>query len=192
MKAWPAPDRAGASIQQVHQLQRHYLNVQKVVRRTLSEEQDDIRLEAAKASVPRRLNLQYVDASNMGKAAQSQISMGYTLEEIRSGVKTLTALETLEQWQPVNPRSVALSLCLHIGWEDNIGSDYFYLSVVTDDLRPHFPRSKAKVYVHTFDWDSLLLSILKIIKKCERDTWDASVDELRKRFAWEYEGMAGT
>lgn len=157
----------------------------------MSEEQDDIRFEAAKASVPCRLNLQYVDASNMGKAAQSQICMGYTLEEIRSGIKTLTALETLEQWQPINPRSVALSLCLHIGWDDHDANNLFYLSVVTDDLRPHFPRSSAQVYVHTFDWDSLLLSILKIIKKCERDTWEASVDELRKRFDWEYEGMAG-
>jgi hypothetical protein len=158
----------------------------------LSKEQDLIRLEAAKAAVPCRLNLQYVDASNMGEAAESRINSGYTIEEIKSGVTMLTPLETLEQWQPVNPRSVALSLCLYIGWDDDIGSDYFYLSVVTDDLRPHFPRSSAQVYVHTFDWDSLLLSILKIIKKCERDTWEASVNELRRRFNWEFEGMAGT
>jgi hypothetical protein len=151
-----------------------------------------IRFEAVKARLPCRLNLQDVYVTNFGNVAESSINSGYTVEEIKSGVTMLTPLEILDQWQPVNPRSVALSLCLYIGWDDDIGSDYFYLSVVTDDLRPHFPRSSAQVYVHTFDWDSLLLSILKIIKKCERDTWEASVNELRRRFNWEFEGMAGT
>lgn len=142
--------------------------------------------------MPCRLNLQDVFVSDFGDVAESRINAGYTVEEIKSGVTMLTPLETLERWQPVNPRSVALNFGLYIGWDDDIGSDFFDMYVVSNDLRAYFPRCSAQIYVDAFDWDSLLLSILNILKKCERDTWDASVIELRKRFAWEYEGLAGT
>jgi hypothetical protein len=158
----------------------------------VSRQETYTRFEAAKARVPCRLNLQDVYVTNFGDVAESRINSGYTVEEIKSGVTMLTPLETLEQWQPANPRSVALNFGLHIGWDNDIGSDFFDIYVVSNDLRAYFPRSSAQIYVDTFDWDSLLLSILNILKKCERDTWDASVNELRKRFKWEYEGMAGT
>jgi len=151
-----------------------------------------IRFEAVKARLPCRLNLQDVYVTNFGNVAESSINSGYTVEEIKSGVTMLTPLEILDQWQPANPKSVALSFGLYIGWDDDIGSDLFEMYVVSNDLRAYFPHSIDQIYVDTFDWNSLLLSILNILKKCERDTWEASVNELRRRFNWEFEGMAGT
>lgn len=104
----------------------------------------------------------------------------------------LNSVELLEQWKPVNPRSVALGICLAIGWDDDVGADDFNLYVATNDLRPQYHRrSNAWVFVDVFEWHGVLVSLLNILRKCERATWDDSLQELRKRFDWEYEGMAG-
>lgn len=98
----------------------------------------------------------------------------------------------LRSWQPGDPRQVALLLGLQIGWDDEESSDLFYLSVITDELRPQFSRrAEATIFVAVFEWEKVLVSILKIIRKCERRTWDESCNELRKRFEWEYEGIPG-
>lgn len=105
----------------------------------------------------------------------------------------LDSVELLEQWEPANPRSVALAMCLTIGWDDDVGADDFRVYVVTSDLRSSLPRrSNAWVYVDVFKWHDVLASLLNILVKCERGTWDDSVRELRRCFDWEYEGMAGT
>lgn len=151
-------------------------------------------LEIANVPVPDRLSLRSVDASNVGgDFAESCIRVGYTQEEIDAGVRMLDPAELLQQWKPSNPRSVALSICLAIGWDDDIGTNNFHVHVVTRDLRSRLPRrSTAWVFVDVFEWQSVLASLLNILRKCERATWDDSVQELRKRFDWEYEGMAGT
>ncbi|WP_256753798.1 Imm8 family immunity protein [Mesorhizobium sp. Mes31] len=149
-------------------------------------------LEVAGVPLPDRLSLRSVDASNLGDVAESRIREGYTQEERDSGVKMLDSVELLEQWEPSNPRSVALAMCLAIGWDDDIGTDDFRVYVVTKDLRSHLPlRSTAWVFVDVFEWQSVLASLLNILRKCEHATWDDSVQELRKRFDWEYEGMGG-
>lgn len=150
-------------------------------------------LEVAKVSPIGRLSLRSVDALNLGDVAESQIREGYTHEEIDSGIKILDSIELLEQWEPANPRSVALAICLSIGWDTDAGADDFTFYVVTNDMRSYLPRrSNAWVYVDVFEWSEVLGSIRNILEKCERATWSDSVRELRKRFDWEYEGMAGT
>ena len=145
------------------------------------------------AKMPEHLSLRSVDASNLGDVAESRIREGYTREEIDAGVTMLDSVELLEQWEPSNPRSVALAMCLAIGWDDDTGTNDFRVHVVTNDLRSHLPRrSAAWVYVDVFEWQSVLASLLDVMRKCERATWDDSVQELRKCFDWEYEGMAGT
>lgn len=153
---------------------------------------DEKWLEFAGVPLPNRLSLRSVDASNMDDVSESRIRNGHTLEEICAGAKVPDANTILEQWIPANPRSVALKLCLDIGWDDGPGSDYFYVYVVTNDLRPHLPRrSNAWIFVDVFEWRSVLASLLDILRKCERGTSEDSWRELRKRFDWEYEGMAG-
>ena len=151
-------------------------------------------LETAKIISPRcRLSLRSVDALNLGDLAESRICEGYTRDEIDAGANVLDTGELLEEWAPKNPRSVALALCLSIGWDDDNGTDDFFVYVVTNDLRARLPRlSNAWLYVDVFNWRDILMSLFKILKKCERGTWNDSVEQLRRRFDWEYEGMAGT
>ena len=99
----------------------------------------------------------------------------------------------LEEWPPDDRRCVRICLYLVIGWDNDCGTNDFHLAVITNDLRRHTERRQhSTMYIDEFDWPKLKNSILHVIAKCERLTWDESVDELRKRFAWEYEGMAGT
>lgn len=145
-------------------------------------------LEIAKVHLPERLSLRSIDASNLGDLAESRIGVGYTQAEIDAGVDMLDSSECLQQWEPVNPRSVALTICLTIGWDDNAGADDFQVHVVTNDLRSHLPRrSSAWLFVDVFDWRDVLSSFLNILRKCERSTWEETLVELRKRFAWEHE-----
>ncbi|HLP66950.1 MAG TPA: Imm8 family immunity protein [Rhizobium sp.] len=144
--------------------------------------------EIAKVTLPERLSLRSIAASNLGNVAESRIRDGYTQEEIEAGANMLDSVERLQQWEPVNPRSVALTMCLEIGWDDDAGADDFNVYVVTNDLRSHFPRrSNAWLFVDVLDWRDVLSSVLNILRKCERSTWEESIVELRKRFDWEYE-----
>lgn len=148
-------------------------------------------LQVAGVPLPERLSLRCVDAANMGDLAESRIRDGYTQREIDAGVRMLDCIEVIEQWQPVNPRSVALRMCLHIGWRDDPGTDHFHLYLVTNDLRSHIysNRIASFIFVDEFVWPKVLASFLNTIRMCDRTTWEASVEELRKRFDWEYEGM---
>ncbi|MEL6503693.1 MAG: Imm8 family immunity protein [Pseudomonadota bacterium] len=146
------------------------------------------------SSYPNRISLRGFDAHNVFDA-ESRIPEGYTLEEIQSGVKILDAETKLEQWEPVNPRSVALRFWLSIGWDDDLRGEDFCVYVITNDLRDRlslFSSGKTKVlFCHEFYWPKVLQSIHNILDKCERPTMDESWRELRKRFYWEYEGIAG-
>lgn len=145
-------------------------------------------LEFAKVRLPERLSLRSIAASNLGDLAESRICAGHTQAELDAGVEMLNSVESLQQWEPVNPKSVALTMCLIIGWDDNAGADDFHVHVVTSDLRSRLPRrSGAWLFVDVFDWKDVLSSLLDILRKCERSTWEESLVELRKRFAWEYE-----
>ncbi|MCV9963454.1 immunity 8 family protein [Pararhizobium sp. BT-229] len=142
---------------------------------------------------PCRLTLRSCDATNILAGQESVIREGYTLDEIRSGMMTLSAEEILEQWEPADPRSVALFLTLAIGWDNDPGADNFAFRLITNALRDRLGKKLGSdIYVEEFDWPSVRHSILNILRKCERPTWDESLANLRKRFDWEYEGMAGT
>jgi hypothetical protein len=143
---------------------------------------------------PNRLTLRGEIALNMGFVAESRVFPGYTVEEMRSRKNALVEEEDeLGNWKPQNPRSVALRLILQIGWDDDPGPDDFTVYCITNDLRDAFKiNSRATIYCEEFEWPKIKESILNILKKCERATWDESVKQLRKRFDWEYEGYAGT
>ncbi|MER9894737.1 immunity 8 family protein [Mesorhizobium sp. M0119] len=147
---------------------------------------------------PSRLRLRGVSAGNLGPilkngqlVPKSLISEGCTEQEIRSGMKIPDSEKILEQWRPTNPRSFALALTLVIGWDEDIGSDYFEVHVIANQIRDQINLNRRSViFVEEFDWPSLKQSLLNILDKCEGKTWKESVRALRKRFEWEYDGMA--
>jgi hypothetical protein len=145
-----------------------------------------------------RLRLRGVSARNLGPRSrkghsvpESLIREGVTEQEVRSGMKVPDSEKLLEQWQPINPKSFALGLTLAIGWDDEIGSDYFDVYVIANQIGDQINLDgRAVIFVEDFDWPGLKKSLLNILSKCERKTWKESVRELRKRFEWEYDGMA--
>ncbi|TIT23495.1 MAG: hypothetical protein E5W70_08215 [Mesorhizobium sp.] len=152
----------------------------------------------SKIVYPSRLRLRGVTARNLGSRSrkghsvpESLIREGYTEQEIRSGMKVLDSEKILEQWRPPNPKSFALALSLAIGWDDDAGSDYFDVHVIANQIRDQIDLDdRAVIFVEDFDWPSLRKSLHDILSKCERKTWKESVRALRKRFEWEYDGMA--
>jgi hypothetical protein len=140
-----------------------------------------------------RLRLDGVWALNVGDFAESRIRDGYTQEEIASGIEEIDAYDRLESWTPENPRSVALFLELDIGWDDRDWSEYFQVTCVTNDLRGvHDFGHRHVIFCDEFDWPKIKQSLINILKKCERPTWDESADQLRRRFGGEYETWFGT
>ena len=99
----------------------------------------------------------------------------------------------LEDWQPDDRRRVRIEILLSLGWDDDPWADDFYVSCVTNDLRRQsHTKTRGAIFIDSFDWSNVRESIVHIIAKCERVSWDESLVELRKCFRWEYEGMAGT
>ncbi|RJT36382.1 hypothetical protein D3227_20020 [Mesorhizobium waimense] len=147
---------------------------------------------------PCRLRLRGVSARNLGPGSRSGHSVpeslireGYTEQEIHSGAKVLDSEKILEHWRPINPKSFALGLSLAIGWDKDVGSDYFEVYVIANQLRDQINLdSRAVIFAEDFDWPGLRQSLLNILNKCEGQTWKESVRELRKHFEWEYDGMA--
>jgi len=146
------------------------------------------------AQYPNRLTLRSEIAFNLGPIAESRVFEGYTVEEMRSRKNAVVNEEDeLDNWKPQNPRSVALRLILQIGWDDDPGEDDFTVYCITNELRDAFKlNTRSVIYCEEFEWPKIKENILNILKKCERATWHESVKQLRKRFDWEYEGMAGT
>jgi immunity protein 8 of polymorphic toxin system len=72
------------------------------------------------------------------------------------------------------------------------GSDF----TMTVSIGPEFKNGKQGfVYECTFEYgdydpERILKDINDLITFCDRGTFEASTDELRKVLAWEYEGMA--
>ena len=147
---------------------------------------------------PCRLRLRGVSARNLGPRSrkghsvpESLIREGYTEQEIRSGMKVLDSEKRLEHWRPINPKSFALALSLTIGWDEDVGSDYFEVHVIANQIRDQINLDgRAVIFVEDFDWPGLKQSLFNILGKCEGKTWKDSVRELRKHFEWEYDGMA--
>jgi hypothetical protein len=147
---------------------------------------------------PCRLRLRSVSARNLGPRSkeghsvpESLIREGHTEHEIRSGMKVLDSEKILEHWRPITPKSFALALSLTIGWDEDVGSDYFEVYVIANQIRDQINLDgRAVIFVEDFDWPGLKQSLLNILDKCEGKTWKESVRALRKHFEWEYDGMA--
>lgn len=140
------------------------------------------------------------DAMNLGFAL-SNISEGYTEEELRSGQEILTADQLLETWVPESPESVAIRITLSLGWINKDTSDCFGLYVVTNSLRDIWESEQKSrsasnrittIYCGYYDWPTIKSRIDRMLYECERPTAKESWLELKKRFEWEYENMPGS
>ncbi|QWF15643.1 Imm8 family immunity protein [Lysobacter capsici] len=110
-------------------------------------------------------------------------------------------------WQPASPADVYLMVELEIGEAGVPGGHVFQLLVATPQgVRTHHQGRALQAFTSmrkrgtTFDIDALLVvdpydwnwvhdTLRQRVKSCERSTWAESLDCLRTKFFWEYEGI---
>lgn len=96
------------------------------------------------------------------------------------------------KWRPDNPKQVYIPLELSIGEIGKEGTDLFQLVVATPEAiqgRPERRRDKLLV-VQTYDWQEVRATLEQWVTECEKPSWEATVNCLRRRFEWEFDGMA--
>lgn len=113
----------------------------------------------------------------------------------------------LPAWRPASPADVYLTVELEIGEVGVRGGHVFQLLVATPQgVSAHHHGNALAAYTSmrkrgkTFDIDALLVvdpydwtcvhdALLQRVASCERSTWAESLDCLRRKFFWEYEGV---
>lgn len=110
-------------------------------------------------------------------------------------------------WHPAAPEEVYLVFELEIGEAGVSGAHVFQLLVATPEGIGAHHRGRAleafnaiserrkgrdidaMLVLEHYDWPSLREVLLARVASCERSTWAESLDCLRARFFWEYEGV---
>lgn len=106
---------------------------------------------------------------------------------------------TIENWVPEEPLNVGISLTITIGLKgrDPRYDVSFETAVWTEAHLRHLEQTdpdyvqsinlKKIILVKEFSWPIINYIIQSTVKECTKDTWESSVDELRKRWYFEYE-----
>ena len=110
-------------------------------------------------------------------------------------------------WRPAAPEDVYLVFELEIGEADVSGAHVFQLLVATPEgvaahhrgraLQAYDSMSErrnglgidAMLVLDRYRWSSLRDLLSQRVASCERATWAESLDCLRAKFFWEYEGL---
>jgi hypothetical protein len=103
--------------------------------------------------------------------------------------------EKLELWHPIDPKNFRFVITVAVGMAEQKGENYFSLEIQSkgyQDQRKARWQRKYCLEVKKYDWDHIKKLIVKRVERCNRGTWDASVECLRQKFYWEYEEEAPT
>jgi len=110
-------------------------------------------------------------------------------------------------WRPAAPEDVYLMFELEIGEAGVSGAHVFQLLIATPEgLGAHHRgralqafesmserggglRIDAMLVLDRYDWPSLRESLRERVAGCQRATWAESLECLRTKFFWEYEGV---
>lgn len=110
-------------------------------------------------------------------------------------------------WRPAAPEAVYLMFELEVGEAGVSGAHVFQLLVATDEGLDAHHRGRARaafdsmsergdglgidalLVVDRYHWPSLREALSERVASCARATWAESLDCLRAKFFWEYEGL---
>jgi hypothetical protein len=81
---------------------------------------------------------------------------------------------------------------LSIGLADDEKADQFQVVVATPQALQGRPRRRhgKLLVVQSYDWEKVRDTLEHWVRECDRLTWAETLNCLRARFAWEYEGMS--
>lgn len=123
----------------------------------------------------------------------SRISTRHTLEDIRNGVPVTFSEDILDHWTPNDPDQVGLSLCLAIGRDIDAGTNNFAVHVVTDAQSSTFARAPGNLFARPSSGSyHQEVKAWKTRPVYGRSAWADRIEQKRKRFGWDCDGMNGT
>ena len=104
---------------------------------------------------------------------------------------TCADVQDWEAWQQADPQQIFLGLELSIGPIGEHRSDLFQIVVATpQSIDGRLDRRNSKLLiVQQYDGTEIRKTLDRWVSECEQPDWDATVNCLRRRFDWEYEGM---
>ena len=109
--------------------------------------------------------------------------------EIQSMVSS--DVDEIWNWNAPDPKNVFFELTLTIGCKKALGGNNFSLLVASHNQTFRQMTSDDKRFLLRFDtysFEALTERLNTIIQECQSADWQGSVDQLRTRFHWEYEG----
>jgi hypothetical protein len=100
-------------------------------------------------------------------------------------------LPDFRTWIPSSPGEVYLPLTLSIGMEDSMASDLFSIVVATSQGMQGKPKrgNQKMLVVRSYAWPEVEITLKSWVEGATGLSWSQVVDELRKNFDWEFEGM---
>ncbi|MDE1461051.1 Imm8 family immunity protein [Spartinivicinus poritis] len=99
----------------------------------------------------------------------------------------------IRTWEPINPNVIAETVYIDIGPDTKKRADSFSIRVATpaglSNLEVHegVIATRPLLIIDSYDYDNLWAWLVKTVKSCESNTWNASVEKLRLHFDWEYD-----
>jgi hypothetical protein len=100
----------------------------------------------------------------------------------------------LETWVPESIEDIFISLDIEVGYSDGSpGTNMFYATLTTKQgllARKIHDTTALKIIQHPmtpFNFSFIKGEIISLLKRCSRNSWDESCQELNKYLSWEYE-----
>lgn len=96
-------------------------------------------------------------------------------------------------WEPDDPDNIAEIVTLDIGPKSKKGADSFYIRVATptglSTLQPNngILAVRPLLIMQRYDFNDLWCWLEQTVAKCEAETWNECVANLRLYFDWEYQ-----
>jgi len=98
-------------------------------------------------------------------------------------------------WTPDDPTRIAEEVMIDIGPRDKKWANTFTLRLATprglEDLeaRDGILATRPLLIVKRYNFDEFWRWLESTVASCESDEWSGCVSNLRRFFAWEYDGM---
>ena len=99
--------------------------------------------------------------------------------------------DPIESWRPKAQETVDYWLALHIGPADGVGTELFYVNVLSRSAASLLPsddllRRKALI-VEEYSWTAVMAAVSEILQQVEGPDWHSIAMALSARFYWEFE-----
>ncbi len=100
----------------------------------------------------------------------------------------------LEDWRAGQREEAWLDVEVEVGESGTAGATSFWTAVATPEAAAlrgqRFERRGLILVAQLRDPRDLHEGLQRVLDACAAENWDASLEQLRKRMHWEYEGMA--